>query len=76
MFASSILMPKDCITNAVNEIKNERRVTFPDLYKMADLFEVSISALTIRVQNLGLLFFEGNQVFMCKEEITGQMSLL
>ena len=76
MFAASILMPKDIITNAINEIKKDRRVTFPDLYMLADQFEVSISALTIRVENLGLLYIRNNQVFMYKEEFTGQMSLI
>ena len=76
MFAASLLMPKNIISEAVNQIKKDRRVTYPDMYKMKDKFEVSISALTRRVSDLGLLFFEENQVYMCKEEVTGQMSLL
>jgi Zn-dependent peptidase ImmA (M78 family) len=75
IFAASLLMPKNIVTGAINQLKDQRQVTFPDLYKMTKDFEVSISALTRRVKDLGLLYFKGNQVYMNKEEITGQKSL-
>jgi Zn-dependent peptidase ImmA (M78 family) len=48
MFAASIFMPKDIIIGAVNSLKENGTVTFPDLYKLKNQFEVSITALASR----------------------------
>jgi len=73
MFAASILMHKEIITKAVNELKQKGFVTFPELYKMADDFEVSISALTNRIKSLGLLYIEKSKIYLSKDEAAGQL---
>lgn len=75
MFAASLLMPKEIITVAVNELKSKDFVTFPELYKMADDFEVSISALTNRIKGLGLLYIENKKIYLPEEEVNGQLKL-
>lgn len=75
MFAASILMPKDIIIGAVNSLKERGTVTFPDLYRLKDQFEVSISALTKRIQDLKLLCIHDRKVYMSEAEAVGQGSL-
>ena len=76
MFAASILMPKDIVCGAINKIKETANVTFPDLYRLKDEFEVSISALTRRAQELKLLHIEDGKVYCSEAEALGQYSLL
>lgn len=75
MFAASILMPKDIIIGAINSLKEHGPVTFPDLYKLKDQFEVSISALTSRVKELKLLYIHKGKVYMSEADAIGQGSL-
>ena len=75
MFAASILMPRNIISGAVNELKECGKVGFPELYSLKDKFEVSISALTNRISDLGLLYFLDKKVFLSKAEATGQLHL-
>ena len=75
MFAASILMPKNIICAAVNELKESGKVSFPDLYKLKDEFEVSISALTARVQDLNLLYISNRKVYLSEDEALGQITI-
>lgn len=75
MFAAAILMPKEVISKAVNELKQKGFVTFPELYEMADDFEVSISALVNRIKNLRLLYVENKKIYLSEDEATGQLKL-
>jgi len=75
MFAAYILMPKDIITGAVNLLKKRGCVNFGNLYKLKDEFEVSISALKNRIQDLGLLYFNDNIIYLNEAEAIGQMTL-
>ena len=75
MFAASVLMPRDIVCGAINQLKERGHVAFPDLYKLKDNFEVSISALVSRVQSLNLLYVANNKVYMNQAEATGQISL-
>ena len=75
MFAASVLMPKSIVCCAVNQLKERGKVVFPDLYRLKDDFEVSISALVNRVQSLSLLHIENNKVYMSQAEAIGQISL-
>ncbi|WP_018214261.1 hypothetical protein [Desulfitobacterium hafniense] len=68
-------MPRKIVTGAVNRLKERGKVDFPDLYRLKDDFEVSISALTNRVQQLGLLYIANQKVYMSQAEAIGQMSL-
>ena len=76
MFAASLLMPKDIITGAINTLKESGAIVFPDLYRLKDAFEVSISSLTRRVQELKLLYIKDKQIFYSEAEAMGQYSLL
>ncbi len=76
MFAASILMPKKIITGAINLLKEREKITFPVLYRLADEFEVSISALTNRLRELNLLYIKEKTIYMSKAEATGQLSLI
>lgn len=75
MFAASLLMPKEIISEAVNELKHKGFVSFPELYRIADEFEVSISALTNRIRGLGLLYINNKKIYLSEDEVTGQMKL-
>ena len=75
MFAASLLMPKDIVSNAINELKQKGYVKFHELYKMADDFEVSISALTNRVKKLGLLYIKNRIIYNSADEAIGQTKL-
>ena len=75
MFAASILMPKNIITGAVNELKKQGSVTWPELYKLKDDFEVSISALTTRIQELKLLYIVDKKIYLSEADSIGQLSL-
>ncbi|MCL2398501.1 MAG: ImmA/IrrE family metallo-endopeptidase [Defluviitaleaceae bacterium] len=76
MFAACLLMPKDIIAGVINELKQRGQVTFPDLYRLSGEFEVSISALTIRVQELKLLCIADKMIYHSEAEAMGQLSLL
>lgn len=75
MFAASILMPKDIICGAVNQLKERGTVIFSDLYKLKDDFEVSISALTARVQELKLLYIADKKIYLSEADAIGQLSM-
>ncbi len=75
MFAAAILMPKRIISGAITEIKKQRKVTFPDLYRIKDDLEVSISALVTRINELSLLYIDGGNVYPNRQEASGQTSL-
>lgn len=77
MFAASILMPREIISGAIDELKINRRVTFPDLYRMKDAFEVSISALTNRLHELNLLYIAPDKkIYFSEAEAMGQFTFL
>lgn len=75
MFAASLLMPKNIITCAVNNLKEKGYVTFPELYALKDQFEVSISALVNRITILKLLYIKDKKIYLSEDEVTGQLSL-
>ena len=75
MFAASILMPKEIIRGAVNQLKEQGVVTFPDLYRLKEKFEVSISSLTARVQELKLLYIYDKKIYLSEADAMGQISL-
>ena len=76
MFAASILMPRDIVCNAVNQLKLSGEVKFGDLYRLKDAFEVTISAMVARVQELKLLYVKDKKVYLSKDHAMGQLSLL
>ena len=75
MFAASILMPKNIVCGVINQMKESGKVTFPDLYRLKDNFEVSISALAARVQELKLLYIVDKKIYFSEAEAIGQITL-
>lgn len=75
MFAASLLMPKNIVIGAVNDINKKGYVKFAELYKLADQFEVSISALKNRIVSLKLLYFKDKKIYLSEDDVTGQMSI-
>ncbi|MGP4107755.1 ImmA/IrrE family metallo-endopeptidase [Virgibacillus sp. L01] len=73
MFTSSLLMPKTLIISYIQKLKQNRKVQWADLYEIKDNFDVSISALTTRLQYLNLLYVDKNKaIHNSKEEASGQ----
>ena len=54
-YAAAILMPKDLLQAEAGKIERTR---WSNLYRIAERFEVTISALTVRLQQLGLLYMD------------------
>lgn len=72
-FAAAISMPRDMITAEAIKIDRTR---WPDLYRLRDKFGVTISALTVRLQQLGMLHVtEDGKLFASRDDATGQMQL-
>ncbi len=72
-YAAALSMPKRLITEEA--LKIDRR-SWPPLYRLAERFEVSISALTVRLKQLNLLYIDDKKrLFESQEQATGQRSL-
>ena len=72
-YAAALSMPRRLITEEAMKI--DRR-SWPPLYRLAERFEVSITALKVRLQQLNLLFVDDNgRLFESREQATGQQSL-
>lgn len=71
-FASCLLMPKDLIVKEDTEFNN-----WNDICNMAKKFNVSATAMKIRLENLGYLFIDDNgKFYKSKEESFGQEKLV
>ena len=57
-FMGFLLMPSSLLWDAVKDIE---LTSWPNLYKLRDLFQVTISALTIRLERLGV---QGNRALI------------
>jgi len=73
LFASCILMPKPMMVKTINKIREERNIDWPSLYQLAETLCVSISALTIRLKQLNLLYIKDKIIYSSEEEASGQM---
>ena len=51
------------------------RTKWPNLYRLGERFDVTISALCVRLQQLNLLYIKDKQLFESKEEAQGQLSV-
>jgi hypothetical protein len=72
-YAAALSMPKRLITEEATKI--DRR-SWPPLYRLAERFEVSITALTVRLKQLNLLYIDDNKrLYESVEQATGQRSL-
>jgi hypothetical protein len=76
MFAGSLLMPKPMIQKVVSNLKAQGRVQMKQLYWLAPLFKVSISALIVRLKQLDLLYIDADGIiYDSKSESQGQIAL-
>jgi len=77
MFAGCLLLPKPILVPLIDLLKNTHEVIrFPHLYSICKIFEVSISALTVRLQSLRLLHIDENGIIHKSiDDYTGQMTL-
>ena len=72
-YAAALSMPKRLITEEARRIN---RRSWPELYRLAERFEVSITALTVRLKQLNLLYIDDKKrLYESIEEATGQQSL-
>lgn len=73
-YSSAVLMPRDRIRQEANRID---RTNWPSLYRLAERFGVSITALTVRLEQLDLLVIDraSGRLFASKDAATGQRSL-
>ncbi|MGG2197561.1 ImmA/IrrE family metallo-endopeptidase [Paenibacillus validus] len=76
MFAGSLLMPKPMIQRVIAILKSQGNIQMRQLYELASLFKVSISALTVRLKQLDLLYIDASgTIYNSKSECDGQISL-
>ena len=68
-YAGAILMPRDLISNEARRIE---RTSWTDLYRLAEKFGVTITALTVRLEQLNLLFIRRGQLYESRETAMGQ----
>ena len=72
-FMGFLLMPADLLTEA---IKGVDVLSWPTLYGLRDRFQVTISALKVRLERLGLLYVtEDGELYPSRQEYEGQMRL-
>jgi hypothetical protein len=71
-YAGAILMPRQMITDDATQID---RNSWPPLYRLAERYQVSISALCVRLEQLGLLCVSDGKPHESREAVTGQMGL-
>ena len=67
-YAAAILMPQDLLRAEVGKVD---RIRWSNLYRIAEQFEVTISALTVRLQQLGLLYV-GKDRSLHKDSVQAQ----
>jgi Zn-dependent peptidase ImmA (M78 family) len=76
MFAGSLLMPRPFIVTIIQEIRESKgSIQWTDLYPIKDRFNVSISALRVRLEQLNLIYVDKDgTIYASKEESEGQMT--
>jgi hypothetical protein len=68
-YAAAILMPQQLLHEYALTID---RTKWPALYQLAETFAVTISALTVRLQQLDLLYVKGKRLFASQAQALGQ----
>jgi hypothetical protein len=74
-YAAAILMPRAVITDEARKIN---RTQWPNLYRLAERFGVSISALCVRLEQFNLVYVdqETKKLYASREDAQGQARLL
>ena len=72
-YAAAISMPRATMRALIAEARPTR---WPELYRLAERFEVTISALCVRLDQLGLLHVsEDRRLYASRAEAAGQMRM-
>ncbi len=72
-FMAFLLMPSSLLWEAVSDVE---LTSWPNLYRLRELFQVTISALTIRLERLGVLYVATDgQLYPSLQEYHGQTRL-
>lgn len=72
-FMGFLLMPSPMLLEVTRRVD---LLSWPSLYKLRDLFQVTISALKIRLERLGLVYVtEDGNLYPSRQEYEGQMRL-
>ncbi len=72
-YAAAISMPKEIVRALVRDARPSR---WPDLYRLAERFEVTITALRVRLEQLGLLYVSPDgRLYPSKAEAAGQLRM-
>ena len=72
-FMAFLLMPSNLLWEAVSDVE---LTSWPSLYRLRELFQVTISALTIRLERLGVLYVATDgQLYPSLQEYHGQTRL-
>ena len=72
-YSGAILMPKDLIRKEAMQVE---RTSWPSLYRLAERFGVTISALTVRLQQVNLLCIKDGQLYESHEDAVGQSTFV
>ena len=69
-----LLMPTSLLLETIQGVD---LLNWPNLYRLRDLFQVTITALTVRLTRLNLLYVaDDKQLFPSRQEYDGQMRLV
>ncbi len=72
-YAAALSMPVDLLRA---EAMKTDRMKWPNLYRLAEKFDVTISALTVRLEQLGLIFVdEDKKIYESRSAAMGQTTL-
>jgi hypothetical protein len=72
-YAATLLMPRALVRRAV---EGQDLLRWPALYRLRDQFQVSISAMTIRLETMGLVYIAPDRrIHRSKAEALGQTAL-
>jgi len=72
-YAAALSMPADMITTDALKIDRTR---WPNLYRLAEKYEVTISALRVRLEQLGLIYVDENKkIHESRDAASGQQML-
>ena len=71
-YAAAISMPADLLRD---EVMKTDRTQWRNLYRLREKFDVTISALVVRLQQLGLIYVDENRkIYESKDAASGQMN--
>ena len=72
-FMAYLLIPSSLLTEAIQGLD---LLEWQTLYRLRDLFRVTISALTIRLERLNLLYIVDGELYPSRQEYEGQRRLM